>query len=81
MGSPGNPASGNATAPPSTPDDYAVSLAMKAMGGSFVQQLGRLCDYADRDNIARIKATWPEYWAEYSDLAKRQAERGPEVVK
>jgi hypothetical protein len=56
-------------------------LAMQAMGGSFVQQLGRLCERADPINLAKIKATWPEYWEEYADLAKRQAERGPEYVR
>jgi hypothetical protein len=63
------------------PHDSLVMLAMQAMGGRFVQQLGRLCERADPINLAKIKATWPEYWEEYADLAKRQAERGPEYVR
>lgn len=39
--------------------------AMEKWGGSFVKQLGALARHADAQNLQKIKATWPEYWADY----------------
>lgn len=59
-------------------DDHAitdgdVTVAMYVYGGSFVSALGALWRLADDDNRARLKAAFPEYWAEYRDLAERKA--------
>jgi len=48
-----------------------VAEAMTLYGGSFVQALGRALMQADNDNQRRIKETWPEYWAEYVDVAQK----------
>lgn len=56
-------------------DDADVIEAMHLYGGSFVRTLAELYDRGDEDNRARIKATWPEYFEEYADLARRQARR------
>lgn len=49
--------------------DWDVVRTMERFGGSFVWTLAQLCHLADSDNLARIKAAWPEYWAEYAELA------------
>jgi hypothetical protein len=57
------------------PTDYEVVRAMHTYGGHFTRILAELCDRADPVNLAKIKATWPEYWQEYaemSDLVKAQ---------
>jgi hypothetical protein len=59
-----------------SPTDYAIVCAMERFGGSFVQALGLACRLADPVNFAKIKATWPEYWAEYAEVAKLRAARG-----
>ena len=51
-----------------TPDDAEITAAMLLYGGSFVSHLGNLWRFADDDNRARLKAAFPEYWAEYIDL-------------
>jgi hypothetical protein len=58
----------------STPTDYEITTAMTMFGGSFVRAFGALWPLADDDNRARMKAAWPEYWAQYGELAlwKRQ---------
>jgi hypothetical protein len=48
-----------------TDRDWWTTEAMRRYGGSFVLGLGRLAALADGDNFARIKAAWPEYWANY----------------
>jgi hypothetical protein len=54
--------------------DYDIVGVMYTHGGSFVTMLSDLWRLADDDNRARIKATWPEYWAEYRELV--QLKRG-----
>jgi hypothetical protein len=46
-------------------ESLKVALAMKQYGGSFVACLGEALIHADNDNTERIKAAFPEYWAEY----------------
>ena len=50
--------------------DWQVLDAMEGWGGSFAQGLSLIARIADEVNLARIKATWPEYWRQYSDMAK-----------
>ncbi len=48
--------------------DLDVIEAMEKYGGSFVQALAVAASRADADNLAKIKATWPEYWKQYTDM-------------
>lgn len=58
------------------PTDYAIVCAMERYGGSFVRNLAACCQTADPVNLAKIKATWPDYWQEYTDTARLLAARG-----
>lgn len=44
--------------------------AMTTYGGSFVKALVNLATHADPINLAKIKATWPEYWKDYEEKGK-----------
>ena len=55
--------------------DYQIVQTMRILGGSFARTLADLFDRADDDNQRRIKATWPELWAEYTELAKMRQQR------
>jgi hypothetical protein len=54
--------------------DSDVINTMIEYGGSFVRKLGAAAIVADSENIAKIKATWPDYWAQYSRMAKQLSE-------
>jgi hypothetical protein len=54
--------------------DRKTIEAMMEYGGSFVRKLGAAALVADQENLAKIKATWPEYWAKYSRMAKQLSE-------
>ena len=43
-------------------------------GGSFVRALGAAALVADDRNLRRIKTTWPEYWDQYTRMAKQLSE-------
>ena len=55
--------------------DWEIVEAMERYGGSFVQALAKAFQAADEENQRRIKATWPEYWKRYDDLAAEHAKR------
>ena len=55
-----------------TEQDHKVIKAMLRYGGSFVQSLANCAMRADANNLAKIKATWPDYWQEYTNFAKRE---------
>jgi len=55
-------------------NDYKTVEAMETFGGSFVQALAVAARRADPDNLAKIKATWPEYWAQYEEMAQTRKE-------
>lgn len=42
---------------------------MRTYGGSFVKALANCAAHADTSNFAKIKATWPDYWEEYTRMA------------
>jgi len=42
-----------------------VSEMMIKYGGSFVKALGNALIQADRENRAKIKGAFPEYWNKY----------------
>jgi len=54
--------------------DSDVINTMIEYGGSFVRKLGVAALVADTDNLAKIKQTWPDYWAQYSRMAKQLSE-------
>lgn len=54
--------------------DSDVIRTMMEYGGSFVRKLGAAAIAADSENLAKIKATWPDYWAQYSRMAKQLSE-------
>ncbi len=60
----------------SEPTDVEIIDAM-LLGGSFANALAKACYRADAVNLAKIKAAFPELWAEYAELAtlKKQRDR------
>ncbi len=50
--------------------DYWTIEAMTKYGGSFVKALAEAARRADRQNLAKIKTTWVEYWAEYEKTGR-----------
>ena len=50
--------------------DLKVIEAMEKYGGSFVAALAQAARRADSTNLAKIKATWPEYWQQYTEMAE-----------
>ena len=55
-------------------NDRQIINTMIEYGGSFVRKLGAAALVADQQNLNRIKATWPEYWAQYARMAKQLSE-------
>lgn len=54
--------------------DFDVIRTMMEYGGSFVRKLGAAALVADDQNLRRIKNTWPEYWDQYTRMAKQISE-------
>ncbi len=54
--------------------DLEIIDAMATYGGSFSQVLAQACYCADPNNLERIKAAFPELWAEYAELAQARRE-------
>ena len=54
--------------------DHDVARTMIEYGGSFVRKLGAAALVADEQNLRRIKHTWPEYWDQYTRMAKQLSE-------
>jgi hypothetical protein len=63
----------------SGPDDHAIVQAMIHYGGSFVSKLGEAYQAADGVNRAKIRATWPDYWTSYTELATLKAAKTCEL--
>lgn len=61
------------------PDDYEITGAMMRFGGSFVRTLGELARRADPENLNRLKAAFPEFWSEYTDVALMRRQRAAEA--
>ena len=55
--------------------DYEMACAMKMYGGSFVSRLGELWFAADGVNKAKLVAAFPEYVADYRDVARLKREK------
>ena len=54
--------------------DKKTIETMMEYGGSFVRKLGAAALVADDQNLRRIKNTWPEYWEQYTRMAKQLSE-------
>ena len=63
--------------PPEPIEDVHVLECMQKYGGGFVKALAEAGYRADSVNLAKLKAAWPDLWAEYSAWA-RAARRKPE---
>lgn len=57
------------------PDEIDVANAMIRHGGSFVKALGEAFFRADLNNKDRIRRAFPDYWATYTNLARRFKEQ------
>ena len=55
-------------------NDRQIINTMIEYGGSFVRKLGAAALVADQENMAKIKATWPDYWSQYARMAKQLSE-------
>lgn len=51
--------------------NYWTIEAMARYGGSFVKALAECARRADRENLEKIKAAWPQYWADYLEIGKK----------
>jgi len=47
--------------------DFKVVENMHLFGGSFVDALAHAATKADPENLAKIKAAWPELWEKYAN--------------
>lgn len=54
----------------STEQDLKTIEAMQTYGGSFVKALAAAATAADMYNLTKIKTAFPEYWAQYEEMAK-----------
>lgn len=54
----------------STEQDLKTIAAMEQYGGSFVKSLAAAATRADMPNLAKLKAAFPEYWQQYTEMAK-----------
>ena len=63
-----------------TRDDSMTIEAMLHCGGGFVRALARAAQLADADNLARIKAAWPEYWSQYTEMSQWDTEYGARLL-
>ncbi len=50
--------------------DVDIVDAMMLYGGSFVARLGELFCVADAQNQKKLKAAFPEYWKEYTEIVE-----------
>lgn len=51
--------------------DLKVIEAMEKHGGGFVKALAEAARRADSENLAKIKAAWPEYWKQYESFVPK----------
>lgn len=55
--------------------DKQIIHAMIEHGGAFVSKLGEAALRADYDNLARIKAAFPDYWKKYTEIVEKSKEK------
>jgi hypothetical protein len=56
------------------PSDMEIIEAMSKHGGGFVKALAQAAWRADSTNLSRIKEAFPDYWREYSAIARETKE-------
>lgn len=61
--------------------DYEVLKAMRCFGGSFIRALAEAISTADEINRQKLKDAFPEYWAQYAELARLESERRQRAAK
>jgi len=54
-----------------TDQDHEVVEAMAKYGGSFVKSLAECFAHADEPNVNKLKNAFPEYWDQYTEMAKK----------
>lgn len=55
-----------------TDDMEAIVEAMETYGGSFVKSLAECVRRADHVNRARLILAFPEYFKQYTEMAKKK---------
>lgn len=50
--------------------DFKILKAMRKYGGGFATQLAIAAYCADDENLARIKAAFPDLWEKYAKFAE-----------
>lgn len=63
------------------PTDWDVVRTMERFGGSFAVALAGACHRADPENLARIKAAFPELWTKYADMSVMAAKRDERIAE
>ena len=48
---------------------------MEKFGGSFVKALAVMLRMADSNNYRKLEATFPEYFKEYREMAKKDKQK------
>lgn len=66
---------GYQVAPSSDVQDHEIAHAMATFGGSFAKAISRAFLVADDDNRARMRAAYPELFAEYKGVVQHLAAR------
>jgi hypothetical protein len=55
--------------------DFKIVSTMEKYGGHFAKAIAVAASRADSDNLARLKAAFPEMWQKYAELAELAADR------
>jgi hypothetical protein len=53
--------------------DIQTIESMHRHGGAFARALAHAAAAADAENLAKIKATWPELWEKYANWKTEEA--------
>ena len=53
-----------------------VRKGIRMYGGSFMKALGNAMDYADNNNLAKIRVTWNDEWQQYLEMGLSLESRG-----
>lgn len=59
-----------------TEGEIEVVEAMERWGGGFVQALAECFRRADVHNFKILRASFPEYWTTYSEMARKAKHTG-----
>ena len=54
-------------------EDIQTIESMHRRGGAFARALAHAAAAADPENLAKIKATWPEPWEKYAKWKTEEA--------